>query len=87
MRIHRSGGTVGDVTPMRLLLARTGQSVEDFAKALGVSRVTANDWMRGAKKPSIKRYAAIADSLGVTVEELSAAMEASYSAYWGLADS
>ena len=61
--------------------------MEEFADAVGVSRVTANDWMRGAKKPRINRYATIAKVLGVDVGAVAAAMDATAAAFAASRDS
>lgn len=52
------------------LLVRQGKTGSDLCKALGLSSGVYSQWKSGAKNPAKKRYVAIADYLGVTVDEL-----------------
>lgn len=49
---------------------RLGLSVEDFAKRVGVSRGSVQQWEKGTTAPNRTRQPVVADALGLTVSEL-----------------
>ena len=51
-------------------MARAGMSGPEVARALGVSRQAVDYWVRGTKWPNPDRLPALAELLGVTIDEL-----------------
>ena len=51
-------------------MARAGMSGPEVARALGVSRQAVDYWVRGIKWPNPDRLPALAELLGVTIDEL-----------------
>jgi len=49
---------------------RKGLTQTAFAKEMGVSNTSANEWEQDVSKPSIDRLPLMADVLGVTVDAL-----------------
>lgn len=76
MRTPQIRATIPDMTAMERLLARAGLTVPKLAKALGVHRVTASQWIHGGKRPRTGKLRAIADALGVTVDAVIDALDA-----------
>ena len=44
--------------------------MKDVAKKLGVSRFTLNSWLNGSAIPNMTNILAIADLLGISIDEL-----------------
>ena len=65
-----------DPSPLRDLLIRSGHNVTSFGRAVGISRDAIHRWLRGDTGPRLDHLGAAADVLGVTVEELERAVEA-----------
>lgn len=55
---------------LKKLRAAMGCSQKELAKILKVDRSTVTYWERGQKIPDIETMFALADTLGVTVDEL-----------------
>lgn len=53
---------------LKKLLARTGQSIKEFAIKVGVTEDTAISWFSEKRKPNINKYKRIADALGVDTD-------------------
>lgn len=51
---------------------RLAMSQEDFSKAVGVSQSSVSQWEQGLTHPSFRAVYAIAQLMGVTIEELMA---------------
>ena len=56
---------------------RREMSRADVARLLGVSASTVGQWIAGAQVPAPSRYKALAEFLGVTVDELARMMTSS----------
>lgn len=55
---------------LKRLLARTGQSIPEFAIKAGVSKVTATNWMEGHNEPLVNNYKRIGEALGVETDTI-----------------
>ncbi len=56
--------------PVRLYLVAQGRTIADLAAELGVARGVLGRWCSGSEKCPAPRRDAIAEALGVPVEEL-----------------
>ena len=57
--------------------AERGDSYAEIARKLGTSRNAVSKWARGATVPSVERWPALAEYLGITALELRDILEAS----------
>lgn len=55
---------------LRDILIEQGYSQEDFADAIGVSRVTVNKYLNKQQMPSLKSAINMSLELGITMDEL-----------------
>ena len=58
------------MNPIKKARMCSGLTQGEFAKAMGVSQVTACKWEQGKAYPKPSRLKAVADKLGVTVDYL-----------------